>query len=333
MIQTLKMPVKVSPKRKKSETAGSASNDDNDKARKRHKKKVKSEHSGDVSEKKVADIAVSVENRAGTDDSGNENNDTSMKVMLRREANRIHAFKSRQRSKLLLTELQQTVTQLTEEKTELERRNAVLTAQVEVLQQQNLALVRSQGQQVMGDAATQSVQLQQVTQATDSNGSSVQGGLNSFLEQQLLMFQQLQPGLKPQQQDSTSHVNATAFTTSDTAQASSVATSVVPTAPHLTSTGPNGFPSQGNMPALGSLAGVQVDPVLLSLIMSGQFQPLLGNALMSAIAQHAQQTGQSTSVQNQDTTRAQTVENHEKQDQQHAKQQSNQESISEENAV
>lgn len=66
------------------------------------------------------------------------------KLAARREANRIHAFKSRQRSKALLQELQRTVELLTGEKSELERENAVLRAQVDVLQQQNLALTQSQ---------------------------------------------------------------------------------------------------------------------------------------------------------------------------------------------
>lgn len=66
------------------------------------------------------------------------------KLAARREANRIHALKSRQRSKALLQELQRTVTQLSGEKAELERENAVMRAQIEVLQQQNLALTQSQ---------------------------------------------------------------------------------------------------------------------------------------------------------------------------------------------
>ena len=66
------------------------------------------------------------------------------KLAARREANRIHALKSRQRSKALLQELQRTVTQLSGEKAELERENAVMRAQIDVLQQQNIALTQSQ---------------------------------------------------------------------------------------------------------------------------------------------------------------------------------------------
>jgi len=71
------------------------------------------------------------------------------KIQARREANRMHAFKSRQRSKLLLTDLQATVQQLSREKSELERQNAVLRAQVEVLQQQNFTLMQNQQQMLL----------------------------------------------------------------------------------------------------------------------------------------------------------------------------------------
>lgn len=70
--------------------------------------------------------------------------DTDEKRQARREANRMHAFKSRQRSKMLLQELQQTVDGLSKDKSELERQNAVLRAQVEVLQQQNAGLMQNQ---------------------------------------------------------------------------------------------------------------------------------------------------------------------------------------------
>lgn len=70
--------------------------------------------------------------------------DDTEKLAARREANRVHALKSRQRSKALLQELQRTVTQLSGEKSELERENAVLRAQIDVLQQQNIALTQSQ---------------------------------------------------------------------------------------------------------------------------------------------------------------------------------------------
>jgi len=70
--------------------------------------------------------------------------DEDAKMQARREANRMHALKSRQRSKMLSTELQQSVQQLSEEKGDLERQNAVLRAQVDVLQQQNRALLQSQ---------------------------------------------------------------------------------------------------------------------------------------------------------------------------------------------
>jgi hypothetical protein len=68
------------------------------------------------------------------------------RIAARREANRMHALKSRQRSKALLGELQSTVATLNQEKAELERQNAVLRAQVDVLTQQNRALMSAQQQ-------------------------------------------------------------------------------------------------------------------------------------------------------------------------------------------
>lgn len=70
--------------------------------------------------------------------------DEAERIAARREANRIHALKSRQRSKAQLQDLQRKVEELSGEKSELERENAVLRAQVEVLQQQNLALTQAQ---------------------------------------------------------------------------------------------------------------------------------------------------------------------------------------------
>jgi len=84
------------------------------------------------------------EGTTGADGEPEESEDA--KLLARREANRMHALKSRQRSKMLLGELQGTVTQLQAEKVELERQNAVLRAQVDVLQQQNRALLQSQQQ-------------------------------------------------------------------------------------------------------------------------------------------------------------------------------------------
>ena len=84
-----------------------------------------------------------------------DNDSDAEKLAARREANRIHALKSRQRSKALLQELQRTVTQLSGEKAELERENAVMRAQIEVLQQQNLALTQSQRMLLMRAGAGQ----------------------------------------------------------------------------------------------------------------------------------------------------------------------------------
>ena len=87
-----------------------------------------------------------------TDDSDDDHADSNNKKRpaapepdhRRREANRLHALKSRQRSKQLLTDLQASVDQLQKDKVDLERQNTVLRAQVDVLKQQNAMLVQSQ---------------------------------------------------------------------------------------------------------------------------------------------------------------------------------------------
>eukprot|EP00977_Amphora_coffeiformis_P019645 scaffold7349_cov173-Amphora_coffeaeformis.AAC.126 len=91
------------------------------------------------------------------------------KLAARREANRIHALKSRQRSKALLQELQRTVTQLSGEKSELERENAVMRAQIEVLQQQNIALTQSQRMLLM-----------RAGQMSGAPGAAAMNGMNAF---------------------------------------------------------------------------------------------------------------------------------------------------------
>jgi hypothetical protein len=91
------------------------------------------------------------------------------KVRARREANRLHAFKSRQRSKMLMTELQKTVQELQMQKGELERQNAVLQAQVQVLQQQNAALL--QNQQVLLAQQQQGAQQQDHQQQESSTAA------------------------------------------------------------------------------------------------------------------------------------------------------------------
>jgi hypothetical protein len=66
------------------------------------------------------------------------------RVVARREANRMHAMKSRQRSKTLFSELQASNKILAREKAELERQVVVLRAQIDVLSQQNQVLMQSQ---------------------------------------------------------------------------------------------------------------------------------------------------------------------------------------------
>ena len=95
---------------------------------------------------------LSAENKKRTTEEADLEDDPESdrkKLQQRREANRVHAFKSRQRSKHLLTDLQTTVNELAKDKSELERHNAVLRAQVEVLQQQNLSLLQNQQQMML----------------------------------------------------------------------------------------------------------------------------------------------------------------------------------------
>ena len=91
------------------------------------------------------------------------------RIATRREANRMHALKSRQRSKALLQDLQNSVTVLNGEKADLERQNAILRAQVDVLSQQNRALLQSQQQMMAGGAGqmTQGMPLDMNSQQQD----------------------------------------------------------------------------------------------------------------------------------------------------------------------
>jgi hypothetical protein len=110
---------------------------------------------------------------AGLSNHGDGNHgDDEQKLQSRREANRMHAFKSRQRSKSLLAELQTTVEQLSAEKSELERHNAVLRAQVEVLHQQNLTLLQNQQQMVMQQQQYQQQQMQPPAPAMPPPGNN-----------------------------------------------------------------------------------------------------------------------------------------------------------------
>lgn len=96
-----------------------------------------------------SDLSSESKKRTSEDADLNDPESDRKKLQARREANRVHAFKSRQRSKHLLSELQTTVNELAKDKSELERHNAVLRAQVEVLQQQNLSLLQNQQQMML----------------------------------------------------------------------------------------------------------------------------------------------------------------------------------------
>jgi hypothetical protein len=162
--------------------------------------KVKVEESEEIDQKGTkrqktdANTGESDENGevGGGGDGDDDDENDSFKIKSRREANRLHALKSRQRSKQLLSDLQTTVGQLKSDKQDLERQNSVLLAQVDVLQQQNYKLL--QGQQMLlaqnpSMAAPSSMGQNQSMAATPS---SMAGGLSSSAYSGL----QQQPGMQ-----------------------------------------------------------------------------------------------------------------------------------------
>lgn len=121
----------------------------------------------------------------GDDDDEND----SFKIKSRREANRLHALKSRQRSKQLLSDLQITVGQLKSDKQDLERQNSVLLAQVDVLQQQNYKLL--QGQQMLlaqnpSMAAPSSTPSGGLSSGAYAGLQQQQPGMGGFMQQHLM---------------------------------------------------------------------------------------------------------------------------------------------------
>lgn len=152
----------------------------------------------------------------GDDDEEEEAALDEAKLQARREANRIHAFKSRQRSKMLLQELQTTVETLNKEKGEIERQNAVLRAQVEVLQQQNTSLMQNQQMmmarvggavqgQMTGGGSTNFYQMGNPTQQGGGGGSTVSSSNSG--QQQPQSSSQQQPQHNQQQQQYQSFQN------------------------------------------------------------------------------------------------------------------------------
>ena len=130
-------------------TTGNTGNDHKDTTPRKHRKRPLDEplaygddDDDDEDDNDDADDDPNIPNEQ--DHPHHSHHTTDSKVLSRREANRLHALKSRQRSKQLLQELQQTIQHYNYEKMEYERQNAILTAQVEVLRQQNLALLQQQ---------------------------------------------------------------------------------------------------------------------------------------------------------------------------------------------
>lgn len=72
--------------------------------------------------------------------SGTRKEEEAARVEFRRAANRLHACKSRQRSKNFRSELKLEISQLKQDKEELERANAVLSGKIEILMSENQQL-------------------------------------------------------------------------------------------------------------------------------------------------------------------------------------------------
>jgi hypothetical protein len=71
---------------------------------------------------------------------GTRKEEEAARVEFRRAANRLHACKSRQRSKNFRSELKLEISQLKQDKEELERANAVLSGKIEILMSENQQL-------------------------------------------------------------------------------------------------------------------------------------------------------------------------------------------------
>jgi hypothetical protein len=71
---------------------------------------------------------------------GTRKEEEAARVEFRRAANRLHACKSRQRSKNFRSELKLEISQLKLDKEELERANAVLSGKIEILMSENQQL-------------------------------------------------------------------------------------------------------------------------------------------------------------------------------------------------
>jgi hypothetical protein len=90
--------------------------------------------------------------RSAEDDGGNVENFSARKLEQRRAYNRKCAAKARKRSKDLIAHLQAQVEDLSKDKTELQRSNDVMRAQLDLLESQNRTLMTNQQRQPMAAA-------------------------------------------------------------------------------------------------------------------------------------------------------------------------------------
>jgi hypothetical protein len=149
----------------------------------------------DTSGKKLSGSTRPVEDAEGLDD---DNDDMSARKLEQRRAyNRKCAAKARKRSKDLIAHLQTQVEDLTKDKTELQRSNDVMRAQLELLENQNRTLMMSQRQTIA--APQPSFQGAGASPFMMGNmGAGGYGGGNLQLLDALAAQGRLPPGMGPQ---------------------------------------------------------------------------------------------------------------------------------------
>jgi hypothetical protein len=98
--------------------------------------------------KKLSGSKRPADDAEGLDDGDGDDDMSARKLEQRRAYNRKCAAKARKRSKDLIAHLQTQVEDLTKDKTELQRSNDVMRAQLELLENQNRTLMMSQRQTI-----------------------------------------------------------------------------------------------------------------------------------------------------------------------------------------
>jgi hypothetical protein len=102
----------------------------------------------DAGKPKLSGSKRNADDAEGLDDGDGDDDMSARKLEQRRAYNRKCAAKARKRSKDLIAHLQTQVEDLTKDKTELQRSNDVMRAQLELLENQNRTLMMSQRQTI-----------------------------------------------------------------------------------------------------------------------------------------------------------------------------------------